>query len=84
MLKTIDFTAVPIHVFLIELDETNPTKDWKVRTLLRNLGFDECVAVVARNSVFVRRDTSKYACPWGALEWNVSRAAELETGDLVD
>ena len=29
-------------MFMIEFDGSDPVKEWKIRQLLRNVGYDEC------------------------------------------
>ena len=54
VLETIDFRAIEIDVFLIEMDEHDPVKNWKIRTLMRNLGYSACSRLhVERSVVFV-------------------------------
>ena len=38
VLETMDWT-IPVRVFMIELDDSNPTKDAAVRTLLKSNGY---------------------------------------------
>ena len=57
VLETIDFARVRIDVFVIELDRHNPPQNWKVRRLLHNLHYNECVfpGATGRNGWFIRR-----------------------------
>ena len=45
---------VKIDVLMIELDNHQPDKNWKIRKLLKNLGYYECIQLhVTRSAVFV-------------------------------
>ena len=54
VLETIDFTATTVDVFLIEMDEHDPAKNWKIRTLMRNLGYTACARLHVDRSVIFR------------------------------
>ena len=54
VLETLDFAATRVETFVIELDGHNREKDWKVRRLMRNLGYLECTGLVRNSAVFVR------------------------------
>ena len=64
VLLTIDFTQVAIDMFMIELDEHNLDKNWKIRRLLKNLGYVECPKTVPSSGLFVhpRRTEWTSAC----------------------
>lgn len=59
VLLTIDFSAVVIEVFMVELEErqTHPgSSTWKTRMLLSNLGYMECTRTRVNGSgLFIRR-----------------------------
>jgi FkbM family methyltransferase len=57
VLETIDFKMVSISVFVIELDDTDLRKNWKIRRLLHNLDYFECTFPKAsdRNGWFVHK-----------------------------
>jgi FkbM family methyltransferase len=63
-LLTLDFQKVSIDVFMIEMDEHDEDKNWKIRRLLANLGYSECPGVVPRSGLFVhsRRREWQSAC----------------------
>jgi len=57
VLETMDFSSVTIDVMIIETDVHNAQKNWKIQTLMRNVGMPECSAVhpVERSMLFVRK-----------------------------
>ena len=67
-IETIDFSTTEIDVFMIELDNHNLHRNYKVRQVLFSLGYKECVQVVARSAVFVSKKaySTLYKCPNGA------------------
>ncbi|CAE7274099.1 unnamed protein product [Symbiodinium necroappetens] len=60
VLLTMDFTEVLVEVFLIELHDwgrSEQTQSWKIRKLMRNLGYKECTNVhVWPNGLFVLQE----------------------------
>ena len=55
VLLTIDFTEVTVEVFMIEFHKFDPTKSWKIRNLLKSLGYVECQHKLDINYLFVRK-----------------------------
>ena len=57
VLETLDFKKVSVSVFVIELDQHDPKKNWKIRRLLHNLDYEECRFPNAsgRNGWFVHK-----------------------------
>jgi len=53
VLESMNFNAITVDVFVIELDGSDEVKDWKIRNLLRNLGYRECEVHEPRNGYFV-------------------------------
>ena len=55
VMSTIDFTKVTVEVFMIEFDGLDLVKEWKIRHLLRNVGYHECKKkTIPRSGLFVR------------------------------
>ncbi len=64
-LETIDFNEIHVDVFAIELDINNLHKNYKIRQYMFNIGYEECIGVLEKNSVFLSRKPSNNAlkCP---------------------
>lgn len=60
VLLTIDFTRITIDLFMIELDNHDLDKNWKVRRLLTNLGYVECPKAVRRSGLFLHRRRAEW------------------------
>ncbi|CAE6973493.1 PRX [Symbiodinium sp. CCMP2592] len=56
VLLTMDFTEVTVEVFMIEFHWFDPEKSWKIRNLLKSLGYLECRKSLDINYLFVRKD----------------------------
>lgn len=56
VLETLNFTAVTVNVLMVEMNNHDPAKNWKVVQLLDNSGYRMCTQFRVRGSgVFVRR-----------------------------
>lgn len=66
VLHTMDFRKTKVDLFMIELDNHNPERNYRIRQLLFNMNYVECVGVVARSAVFLSGNPSReYKCPKG-------------------
>ena len=63
---TIDFNKVHVDIFLIELDHHNPARNYKVRQVLFNLNYIECMNVASRSALFLNKNSTNknYVCPF--------------------
>ena len=79
VIQTIDLHKVPVDVFMIELDEHDPERNYKVRQVLFNLNYVECLNVVSRSALFVNTNatTKNYKCPFDST--TVPSPAEAAT-----
>ena len=66
VIETIDFTVVHIDLFMIEFDSHSPQKNFKIRRLLFNLNYVECIGAVRNSAVFLHKKPSEtsYRCPY--------------------
>jgi hypothetical protein len=74
VVSTIDFHAVHIDVMIVELDQHNPSRNYKVRRAMFNANFVECLDVVSRSALFLNRNPTnadKYKCP-GVISTNAT------------
>lgn len=62
VLQTINFEQTTVDIFMIELDDHDPAKNYGLRQLLFNLDYVECVDLVPRSGVFVKT-SAPYTCP---------------------
>jgi hypothetical protein len=62
VLLTIDSQQTTVDVFMVELDEHDPKKNYEIRQLLFNIGYAECLNLIPRSGVFVK-STSPHVCP---------------------
>ena len=64
VLLTMNFNEVVVEVFMIELhDTTEPeqAENWRIRNLLQNLGYKECLRISVRESGIFVRERGPYA-----------------------
>eukprot|EP00304_Pavlova_gyrans_P016152 CAMPEP_0206033638 /NCGR_PEP_ID=MMETSP1466-20131121/801_1 /ASSEMBLY_ACC=CAM_ASM_001126 /TAXON_ID=44452 /ORGANISM="Pavlova gyrans, Strain CCMP608" /LENGTH=256 /DNA_ID=CAMNT_0053407861 /DNA_START=353 /DNA_END=1123 /DNA_ORIENTATION=+ len=59
-LLTLDMRAVTIDVFVVEFDNLDLSKEWRIRRLLGNLGYVECKDVLSRTGTFVHERCPDY------------------------
>ena len=76
VLETTDFTSVHFDVIMIEFDFTSPVKNYKIRQLLFNINFVECLNVVPRSALFINKNPSNlsWKCP-GKIMTKINNAS---------
>jgi hypothetical protein len=81
-LQTTDFRKVHIDIVMIDLDDTDPKKNYKIRQYMFNLGFVECLGAVPRSALFLNMNPSvpSWKCPFGVSTKPSHFAASAETG----
>jgi hypothetical protein len=66
VIESTDFKATQFDVIMIEMDVHNPVKNFKIRQILFNFNFVECLEVVEFSAVFLNRNPSDsmLRCPY--------------------
>jgi hypothetical protein len=77
VLETMSFQETTVDVFMIELDDHNPEKNYKIRQYLFNLHYVECLSFIPRSGVFLYQK-SNYKCPGQSTRTPTSHAADRD------
>jgi hypothetical protein len=84
VLETTDFSKVHFNVIMIEMDSSSPKKNYKLRQLMFNVGFVECLGAVPRSAVFLNKNFtgSKTKCPFETSTTPTPFAASERVGPM--
>ena len=81
VILTINFHKAHVDIFMVELDHHNPERNYKVRQVLFNLNYIECVGVAPRSAIFLNMNATNtgYKCPFeSTIKPSPSEAADFK------